>query len=366
MKPAKPAPRARAFTLVELLVVIAIIGILVALLLPAIQAAREAARRTQCKNQVKQIILGIHNHVATRKVFPSGGIGPWPKIEDFVSGGKPLGPAKQGLSWAFQILPYLEENAVHGLVTTPQIQEANVQVYFCPSRRTVARDLLSGAYLMDYAAAVPARARHQFPGGYDSEYLQKVGFETRGCRRGEFWSGPNTPWYQKEPSPSINSVTQSNRSTVESLGATYVGHWGVIVRSDYCAECDATKQTTGFYRPITFAKIEDGSSKTLVIGEKRLIPSLYFSGVWHDDRGWSDGWDPDTLRSTICEFGQDREIAELETALSGYRFGSAHAGGMNAAFADASVRTIEYEIDQELFNSLAHRSDGGVAGAESP
>ena len=49
----------RAFTLVELLVVIAIIGILVALLLPAIQAAREAARRTQCKNQLKQIGLGI-------------------------------------------------------------------------------------------------------------------------------------------------------------------------------------------------------------------------------------------------------------------------------------------------------------------
>ncbi len=55
----------RAFTLVELLVVIAIIGILVALLLPAIQAAREAARRTQCKNQLKQIGLGIHHHADT-------------------------------------------------------------------------------------------------------------------------------------------------------------------------------------------------------------------------------------------------------------------------------------------------------------
>ena len=68
------------FTLVELLVVIAIIGILVALLLPAIQAAREAARRTQCKNQVKQIMLSMHNHVDAKKTFPSGGIYPWPRM----------------------------------------------------------------------------------------------------------------------------------------------------------------------------------------------------------------------------------------------------------------------------------------------
>src|SRR3954465_194955 len=68
------------FTLVELLVVIAIIGVLVALLLPAVQAAREAARRTQCKNQVKQMMLSMHNHESAKKVFPSGGIGPWPDI----------------------------------------------------------------------------------------------------------------------------------------------------------------------------------------------------------------------------------------------------------------------------------------------
>ena len=99
------------FTLVELLVVIAIIGILVALLLPAIQAAREAARRTQCKNQLKQIGLAIHHHVDSHKVFPTGGAIIYPKIEDYVENGKPFGPDKQGLGWAYQILPYLEEAA---------------------------------------------------------------------------------------------------------------------------------------------------------------------------------------------------------------------------------------------------------------
>jgi prepilin-type N-terminal cleavage/methylation domain-containing protein len=81
------------FTLVELLVVIAIIGILIALSLPAIQAARESGRRTECKNRLKQIMLSMQNHVAARKVFPSGGIYPWPRIEDYVTDdGKPHGP----------------------------------------------------------------------------------------------------------------------------------------------------------------------------------------------------------------------------------------------------------------------------------
>src|SRR3954462_10719150 len=106
------ARRAResGFTLVELLVVIAIIGILVALLLPAVQAAREAARRNQCKNNLKQLSLACLLHVDTQKYLPSGG---W---NDRYTADLNRGyGAKQPGSWYYNILTYIEEQALRDL-----------------------------------------------------------------------------------------------------------------------------------------------------------------------------------------------------------------------------------------------------------
>jgi prepilin-type N-terminal cleavage/methylation domain-containing protein len=345
----------RGFTLVELLVVIAIIGILVALLLPAIQAAREAARRTQCTNHVKQMMLAMHNHEAAKKAFPSGGIAPYSAIENYLSGpnGSPLGPDRQGMSWGYQILPYLEESAVHDLRNTDQLQTMVVSVFHCPSKRGPTRHQVYDTELMDYAAAVPARSRSQSP-FKSPEYIyvrDDSVWGTVGCALLEFWGVQGGD--MRFEIPDIQ-----NRPANLLTSKLYAGYLGVVVRSDYCASCTPDKQETGFYKRVSFAQIADGSSNTLVLGEKRLQPSEYEAGAWHDDYGWKEGWDPDTLRSTICLFGPDTEDSSRGF---GYNFGAAHPSVMIAGFADASVHPIQFDIERELFNQLGNRMDGEVA-----
>jgi prepilin-type N-terminal cleavage/methylation domain-containing protein len=345
--------RFTAFTLVELLVVIAIIGVLVALLLPAVQAAREAARRTQCMNQVKQMMLSMHNHESAKKAFPSGGIGPWPEIQNYLTGpgGTPFGPDKQGLSWAYQILPYLEGQAVYNIKTNAELQSTPVTMFNCPSRRPTTKHPIHNTYLMDYAAAVPSRTSNQRPATPNWLTLNQA-WGVLGCQQsgdGEFWGTTNGS-YRFESDMGSTNITGL---------PIYVGYMGVIVRSDYCATC-TPKRRIGFYSRISFEDITDGSSNTFVLGEKRMQPSLSDLGDWYDDKGWADGWDPDTLRCTFCPVGSDQDMGNSTPQRSAlpYSFGAAHSQIFNAGFADAHVQSIRFDIDVELFNRLGHRSDG--------
>jgi prepilin-type N-terminal cleavage/methylation domain-containing protein len=360
-----PKPTRRiGFTLVELLVVIAIIGVLVALLLPAVQAAREAARRTQCKNNLKQMMLSMHNHESAKRAFPSGGIGPWPNIADFISGGSPMGPEKQGLSWAFQILPYLEGQNTYQIRTRDQIESVIVPMYNCPSRRAATINPVDNTALMDYAAAVPSRTPAERP-AVPAYSTPDNAWLTAGCGRSEadFWL---TVGGKVRHQTGGDSIEGSPTWPVTTPGF-FLAPKGVIVRSDYCAQCGAARKTMGWYTRISFEHIEDGSSNTLVLGEKRLQPGLVDYFDWHDDAGWTDGWDPDTLRMTQCPPAMDSDMpaGAIGAAALPYSFGGPHPAGMNAGFADASVRSVRYDIDPELLNYLAHRSDGQTIDSES-
>ena len=116
---------ARGFTLIELLVVIAIVAVLVALLLPAVQAAREAARRTQCRNNLKQIGVALHNYEATHGRLPSARTG-----------------SPHLWSAAAQILPFIEGSSLYATINFSRgsldaanaaAVSATIPLYLCPS-----------------------------------------------------------------------------------------------------------------------------------------------------------------------------------------------------------------------------------------
>lgn len=133
MKASVLPKRCRGFTLIELLVVIAIISVLVALLLPAVQQAREAARRVQCKNNLVQIALALHNYEMCYERLPPG----------CVNATGPILSRPEGyhVSWTVRLLPYLDQEGAYQLFDFKKSvydQDAKLArlflpVYRCPS-----------------------------------------------------------------------------------------------------------------------------------------------------------------------------------------------------------------------------------------
>jgi prepilin-type N-terminal cleavage/methylation domain-containing protein/prepilin-type processing-associated H-X9-DG protein len=291
--------RWHGFTLVELLVVIAIIGILVALLLPAIQAAREAARRTECQNHLKQIGLAVQTFHDSMKSFPAAR----DKSDQF------------GVSWAFRILPQIEESALYQSfnkafrvddLANERAMRTPIEVYACPSRRkpaadrnfddqdaTPAPDKLGVATLGDYAA----NAGHSHDTG-----MQNV---------------------------TVDDVITSAPVDTTTAGPIYSGS------------------------KISARRVTDGLSSTLAVGEKHIPnpdPAVE-EAKQHYQQGDTAFLAGDNRFTILRQSGNpndgnpnDDGIASSGEDLSNLKFGSVHPGVTMFVFLDGHVDALANDI----------------------
>jgi prepilin-type N-terminal cleavage/methylation domain-containing protein len=310
------------FTLVETLVAIALIGLLVSLLLPAVNAARESGRRTQCSNNLRQIALAALMHESANGFMPSAGwSGAWVGVP-----GRGFGRRQAG-GWVYSLLGYIERNdlAELGRDDPPGKREAAVNrllqipiaIFNCPSRRRAELYPIfydyartpRGATLVNYVAR--------------SDYAMNCGDQPR-CDL--YWQGPFS--VQEGDDPKFP--------------------WPDV--SDHTGICYLRSQ-------VAAAQVRDGLSRTYLAGERYLAPA-------HDDDGadpsddWSmySGYQNDVARSTYWPPARDQD--ETNTC----RFGSRHPSTWHAAFCDASVRGLSYDIDPAIHRSLGNRADGIVFG----
>ncbi|MGD9634377.1 MAG: DUF1559 domain-containing protein [Pirellulales bacterium] len=351
------ATRPRGFTLVELLVVIAITSILLALSLPAVQSAREAARRVECKNNLKQLALGVQNHHDAHGHFPTGGWG-WFWVGDADRG---YGRNQPG-GWIYNILPYCEETGLHDipsdgmpekmgrvqLVGAAQLIQSPLSIVNCPSRRGTQVFPLTanaGGTIGFYNSITPHAAGR-------SDYAANSGHVYCEWPNLDLGKGPN--------SYSDAKIWTANRS------------WGSDQpRLLYTLAGSSTMTGISFERSmIRMRQVTDGLSRTYLIGERHVPQTEYETGLNKgDNETWCTGFNNDNYRKT-GRFDGD-QIIELAPHHDSFidapdqyeRFGAAHPDGWNVAMCDGSVQTISYDIDWRVHRDFGNRMDCSTASA---
>jgi len=317
-----------AFTLVELLVVIAIIGILIAMLLPAVQNVREAARRASCMNKLKQQVLAIHNFENSNERFP------------------PALCIGQSGAWG---LGYQRDNPPGGLNS----DWPNAGPMWSWSMRVAA--FIDFGVLFDSADLKAWPWWQALPDGSDIV----------GQRSQTFMC----------PSDARSSATWTDGSGHTAMVTSYLGVNG---RNQF-QETGGQDGMLYVNSKVTFSDIVDGSSNTLLIGERPPSDNLLYGWQWagaglSPDNVWFGTTDvvlgvhehattPD--EASIVDFFRPGK-AKDPINLHRYHFWSSHPGGGQWAMSDGSVQFFAYSVDNaettgqppSILEKLATR-DGG-------
>ncbi len=320
------------FSLVELLVVIGIVGLLIALLLPAVQMVREAARRTQCQNNLKQTALATLNFEASHQRFPTNGLG----SEGFLAGGlrRPMFGLENG-SHLYQLLPFFEQQQIQANRAKfgwkpEEVLNHHIPAYICPNRgpRIHKNMPASSAGVADYAAFLNSRrlvtVLKQI---HDVEISYSPPTETFG------WTGPEE-WSEEE----------DRYQGVISKGGNMNGD-----------------MLTRKYSTITMADVSDGTSNTMLYGEKSAQAGRYNTTgeieYWEVDGQFFPGFS--TMRSW-GDGGLLPDNAKDDRWVVRTGFGSSHSGVANFCLVDGSVKAISIEIAPLSFYRFGARADGGI------
>jgi prepilin-type N-terminal cleavage/methylation domain-containing protein/prepilin-type processing-associated H-X9-DG protein len=310
---ARRNPR-QAFTLIELLVVIAIIGVLIALLLPAVQKVREAANRVKCANNLRQLAIGMHHFHDNFECFP------W---------GRSKG-ALDSPTWAVILLPYLEQQPLWNRFTDPVINGVS--------------------YPMITRGAYPQFITHNLVRGqFRDTGTMKAPVSLFICpsRR----SAPNT----------ISETYTSGMNGSEGICGDYGVNYGSGTSSDEefnngAFRCQMTTATSA--TGIRIPEITDGTSNTLLLGEKHVRPEDF--GQFQPD-----GNDFSIYNSLSWVTSGRKAGPSFPLALSPFdapagQFGSAHPQVVNFAFCDGRVTALRTSLAGTTLGWLAARADGQV------